>query len=82
MSGNLHLACRELILQIIQGNIDSELDLNRHKKTVSAKYKFNGLPSNAEILARALPGEYGKVIEILQLKPVRTISGVAVIAVM
>ena len=82
MPNNLHLACRELILQIIQGNIDSELELNRQKKTVSAKYKFNGLPSNAEILARALPEEYGKVIEMLQLKPVRTISGVAVIAVM
>ncbi len=77
-----YFACRELINEILQGKIKNEIDLNREKKTVSAKYHLSNLPGNSKILSQALPGEYDNVIEILQRKPVRTISGVAVIAVM
>jgi elongator complex protein 3 len=82
MSGNLHSACRELIDHILQGNIQTELELNRIKKSISSRHKLDCLPGNAHILAEARLDEYEKVIEILQRKPVRTISGVAVVAVM
>jgi elongator complex protein 3 len=82
MSDNLHSTCREIIHQILQGSIRTEQQLNNKKKKISAIYHLNGLPSNVDILSCALPDEYEKVIEILQRKPVRTISGVAVIAVM
>ncbi|KAF5426870.1 elongator complex protein 3 [Candidatus Methanomarinus sp.] len=82
MSVNLHSTCRELIHLILQGDIQTELELNKKKKVLSAKYHLNGLPGNAEILSRAQPDEYDRVVEILRIKPVRTISGVAVIAVM
>lgn len=82
MPDHLYKACRELIGLILQGEIKNELELNRKKKYISARHRLNGLPGNSDILAAALPGEYDKVIDVLQRKPVRTISGVAVIAVM
>ncbi|MCL7415166.1 MAG: tRNA uridine(34) 5-carboxymethylaminomethyl modification radical SAM/GNAT enzyme Elp3 [ANME-2 cluster archaeon] len=82
MHDDMYFVCRDLINGILQGDILSELDLNKEKKTASAKYHLNGLPGNSQILAHVLPNEYDMVIEILQRKPVRTISGVAVIAVM
>ncbi len=82
MQEDYYLACRELLNKILQGNIKTEIDLNREKKTTSAKYRLSNLPGNSLILSQALPDEYDSVIELLQRKPVRTISGVAVIAVM
>lgn len=82
MQEDYYFVCRELISKIVQGNIRTEIDLNREKKTLSAQQHLNGLPGNSLILSQALPGEYERVIELLQRKPVRTISGVAVIAVM
>ncbi len=75
-------ACRELVEQLLRKEITNEQELNAAKKEVSARYKLSSLPGNSMILAAAKDEERQQVIELLQLKPVRTISGVAVIAAM
>ena len=75
-------ACRELVEQLLRKEITSDRELNAAKKAVSVRYKLSSLPGNSQILAAAGDEEKMWVIELLQLKPVRTISGVAVIAEM
>ncbi len=77
-----NLACRELLEMVLDGSISSTLELNAAKKRVSQKYKLPTLPSNPDITMAGNETEQGKVREILRRKPVRTISGVAVIAAM
>lgn len=75
-------ASRELIEQLLRKEITTEQELNDAKKTVSVRYKLSSLLSNSRILAAAKDEEKQDVLELLQLKPVRTLSGVAVIAAM
>jgi elongator complex protein 3 len=76
-------ASRELIEQLLRKEITDEKGLNAAKKAVSIRYKLSSLLSNSRILAAARNGdEKERVLELLQLKPVRTVSGVAVIAAM
>jgi len=82
MQEDYYFVCRELISKILEGTIKTKIDLSREKKTLSAQHHLSNFPGNSMILSQTLPGEYDSVIELLQRKPVRTISGVAVIAVM
>ena len=75
-------ACRELLEMVLDGTIKDELQLNKEKKTVSRRYNLSILPKNADILMSGNDNEQKKVKEMLRRKPVRTISGVAVIAAM
>lgn len=75
-------ACRELVELILVGDITSLGELNRAKKAISSRYTLSKLPRNSDILAVAGDDEREFVRETLQRKPVRTISGVAVVAVM
>ncbi|KCZ71973.1 histone acetyltransferase, ELP3 family [Candidatus Methanoperedens nitroreducens] len=75
-------ACRELLEQILLKKITNEQELNAAKKEVSVRFGLSSLPGNSSILAVANENEKQEVIELLQLKPVRTLSGVAVIAAM
>ncbi|MFW9918322.1 MAG: tRNA uridine(34) 5-carboxymethylaminomethyl modification radical SAM/GNAT enzyme Elp3 [Candidatus Thorarchaeota archaeon] len=64
---------------------DSELSknvVNQVKNKLSAKYKKSRTPSNADILQAATPEEADILRPILLKRPVRTISGVAIVAVM
>ncbi|MEM1670493.1 MAG: tRNA uridine(34) 5-carboxymethylaminomethyl modification radical SAM/GNAT enzyme Elp3 [Archaeoglobaceae archaeon] len=55
----------------------------RIKKEMSKNFKLAKIPSNVEILQEAKGTEfYEKLREILRLKPVRSISGIVVVAVM
>ena len=75
-------ACREILEQILNHEIASERELDAAKKRVSAKYKLRSLPKNSEILLLCSADERARAIHLLQRKSVRTISGVAVVAVM
>ena len=75
-------ACREILEQILHHEITTEKELNTAKKRISARYKLSRLPKNAEILAICSADERVRAIPVLQRKPVRTVSGVAVVAVM
>lgn len=58
------------------------INLTKLKSQASAKYKISGMPKIVEILA-ALPEDYKeKLTPILKGKPIRTASGVAVVALM
>jgi elongator complex protein 3 len=56
--------------------------INRIKNKVSAKYKLAKTPRNADILQVTIPEESDILRPFLQKRPVRTISGVAVVATM
>jgi elongator complex protein 3 len=56
--------------------------INRIKNKVSAKYKLARTPRNADILQVTIPEEAEILRPFLQKRPVRTISGVAVVATM
>jgi len=76
-------AARELIEKLLRNEITDEKGLNEGKKAVSVRYKLSSLLSNSQVLGAAKDeDERQHVLELLQLKPVRTISGVAVISAM
>ncbi len=75
-------AFRELIEKLLRREITTRQELNAAKKAISIRFKLSSLPGNSGILAAAKDNEKQEVLELLQLKPVRTISGVAVIAAM
>jgi elongator complex protein 3 len=79
---NMQAACEELVSLIVAGDVSSQGELNRAKKAVSIAHRLPGLPRNSDILRAAAEDERELVLDMLQKRPVRTISGVAVVAVM
>jgi len=82
MADEFKSACRELLEAILAGDALSLEELSRAKKTISARHNLSKIPRNSDILAVAEDDEKELVRAVLQRKPVRTISGVAVVAVM
>ncbi|MDY6966223.1 MAG: tRNA uridine(34) 5-carboxymethylaminomethyl modification radical SAM/GNAT enzyme Elp3 [Halobacteriota archaeon] len=78
MTQNYDSACTELAELILHS--EEGFDLNKAKKKISAKYGLSTLPKNSDIISK-LPKD-DKILKKVQRKPVRTISGVAVVAVM
>ncbi|MBI2075906.1 MAG: tRNA uridine(34) 5-carboxymethylaminomethyl modification radical SAM/GNAT enzyme Elp3 [Candidatus Aenigmarchaeota archaeon] len=77
----LSLACKELAAKILSREISSPQVLEIEKIRIAKKYSLGTVIKNADILLRAESGEpYLK--KFLKTKPVRTLSGVANIAVM
>ncbi|MHA1935795.1 MAG: tRNA uridine(34) 5-carboxymethylaminomethyl modification radical SAM/GNAT enzyme Elp3 [Candidatus Thorarchaeota archaeon] len=73
--------------EIIEKLLNSEQPLNRRivnqvKNKVCAKYRRSHTPSNADVLQATIPEEAEILRPFLQKRPVRTVSGVAVVAVM
>ena len=59
-----------------------QINLTQVKKQTAAKYKLSKVPKLVEIIA-ALPDSHrDKLLPYLKAKPVRTASGIAVVAVM
>src|SRR5690606_20366941 len=75
-------ACRKVLEKVLAGEIKDESQLNRIKKDVSKQYHLSSLPRNGDIIVQGTPEEQNIIKDFLRRKPVRTISGVAVIAVM
>ncbi|AKB31398.1 histone acetyltransferase, ELP3 family [Methanosarcina siciliae HI350] len=75
-------ACRNTLEKVLAGEIKNEDQLNKVKKDVSKLYHLASLPRNGDIIMQGTPEEQAVIKEFLRRKPVRTISGVAVIAVM
>jgi elongator complex protein 3 len=76
----------EIIDLIFSNKIKSKEELHKYKVKLCKKYNFKQVPPDSEILAR-LPSEFfeidrDEVIDLLRKKPIRTISGVAIVAVM
>jgi len=79
----LIMATAEIVKKLITAfENNKSVDLNKLKTTVCAKYKLARTPKLADIRA-AVPSSHKQALENrLRVKPVRTASGVAVVAVM
>ena len=75
-------ACRIIIENILSGKISSRRDLEVEKRQLCRDLKLSKFMSNADILRYAMPEEKELVSGILKKKPTRTMSGVAIVAVM
>jgi elongator complex protein 3 (tRNA carboxymethyluridine synthase) len=75
-------ACRLIIDEIIAGKIKTTKDLQKAKLKVCRDYKLEKFMSNSLILENATYGEKKKISNVIKRKPTRTLSGVAVVAVM
>lgn len=78
----LHTFAREIIDGVLSGKIKDRQQLQTAKLKLCSRYKFDDIPQNSFILSCATPEERETVEPFLVKKPVRTISGVAVVAVM
>jgi len=73
--------CREIISRISSDSC-SPADIQRVKIAVCREYRAGSIPKNSAILAAATSDEARALRKILMVKPTRTISGVAPVAVM
>jgi elongator complex protein 3 len=76
-----HQAIREIIEALMIIPSPSREDVNRIKMRVASKYKLDKMPSNPD-LVMALEEDEKRLLPVLRRKVTRTISGVAVVAVM
>ena len=74
-------AYREIISRIISLGPGDERII-AEKIDVCRKYRLSAVPKNSTLLTAALPGERKRLRRLLLVKPSRTLSGVAPIAVM
>lgn len=74
-----HTVHREIISRIFSS---PETDIQQIKLSVCRKYSLDVMPKNSAILKAAEPAEYEALRVRLLVKPTRTLSGVAPIAVM
>ena len=77
----LEVELRGIVEAILAGKINGQAELEAAKKGAASRLGLATLPSNADILGRATPGERER-LGMLVRKPTRTLSGVAVIAAM
>ena len=75
------LAIREMISRILS-HPQGENGIVAAKIEICRKYRLNSVPKNSAILAAATPEEREILRRILLVKPTRTLSGVAPVAVM
>ncbi|MFH1327642.1 MAG: tRNA uridine(34) 5-carboxymethylaminomethyl modification radical SAM/GNAT enzyme Elp3 [Candidatus Bathyarchaeota archaeon] len=77
-----HKACQEIIKKLLKIPNPTLQNLNQFKSQVSKAHHLQSLPSNSQIIKNMKKNEASQLIQILRRKKIRTISGVAVIAVM
>jgi len=72
----------EVVEAILSRRVSDRDALQRLKAELCGKYSLSRTPSNAEILAEVPEEVRGRIEPMLRLKPVRSLSGVSVVAVM
>ena len=80
--GDLEEGARRIIEKMLLLEEPTPRDLDRIKIRISQDLQLRRILSNADIIARLTAAEREKLIPVLRRKPVRTASGIAVIAVM
>lgn len=81
MEQKLANACEEIIEGILAGKVTRQ-NLQQTKLAVARHYRFASLLTNSQIYGAAKAEIRHELTEVLQRKPTRTASGVAVVAVM
>jgi elongator complex protein 3 len=75
-------ACRFIINEIMEGNIKTKRELEKLKLKACRDFKLMEFMSNSLLLESATPSERAEISPLIRKKPTRTISGVAIVAVM
>ena len=73
---------REILKEIIEKGIATKVELEQIKLKYCKKYRLSEIPTDADILSVATEAERWKILNLLRKKPVRTVSGIAVVAIM
>ena len=79
---NFSNACREISQSLLQITEPTKNHAKTEIKRICTKYSLDKIPKNYEILSTVDGKSYEKLQKILLKKPVKTASGVAVIALM
>ena len=79
---NFSKACHEISQSLLQINEPTRTNTKSEIKRICTKYSLDKIPKNYEILSTVNGKSYQKLQKILLKKPVKTASGVAVIALM
>ena len=79
---NFSKACREISQNLLQITEPTKSNAKFEIKRICTKYSLDKIPKNYEILSTVDGKSYEKLQKILLKKPVKTASGVAVIALM
>lgn len=75
-------AYRAIIDKILSDEFTNDKDLTKVKLWACKKFELKKFPRNTQILAAATDQEKNKLIKILRIKPIRSVSGVYIITVM
>lgn len=75
-------ACGEITRSLLQAERPSKKTARAQIKRICAKYSLGRIPKNHEILATVSGQDFAKLKQVLLKKPVKTASGVAVVALM
>lgn len=76
------IACNEIAERISKIDNPDLKSVKRVIKQVSARYALSSLPKNSDILSHVETSSYNRLRKLLMVKPSKTASGVAVVAVM
>ncbi|MGV9170248.1 MAG: tRNA uridine(34) 5-carboxymethylaminomethyl modification radical SAM/GNAT enzyme Elp3 [Promethearchaeia archaeon] len=83
MSAEEYSLHRAIIKDILQSDdVLDRHDINTIKKNACSEFGASRVPSNADVLQSATEDEWDELQPLLQKRPVRTASGVAVVAAM
>ena len=75
-------ACVEISQNLLTVPTLTRKDVKSEIKKICAKYSLERIPKNYEILSKVNGTDFSKLQKVLLKKPVKTASGVAVIALM
>lgn len=75
-------ACGEISKSLLSIDSPTKSQVKAHIKKICTKYSLERIPRNHEILSTVTGKEYSRLQRILLKKPIKTASGVAVIALM
>lgn len=75
-------ACTEISQNLLTIPQPNKSEVKREIKKICSKYSLERIPRNYEILSKVTGDDYTKLQNVLLRKPVKTASGVAVIALM
>ena len=75
-------ACSEISQNLLTIPQPNKSEVKKEIKKICSKYSLERIPRNYEILSKVTGNDYAKLQKVLLRKPVKTASGVAVIALM
>jgi len=78
----METACREIIQNLNELPNFTKDDLSFLKNKICKKFGLKNIPKNSELITNLKPEERNKLISVLREKPIRSASGIIVIAVM